>query len=634
MQRRCIGALVALGLLACNDRTRSPEHVDAAIDSEAKNKAFGAIDTSAIDANVSPCSDFYAYACGGWEANARIPDDEGAWLRVWSALRAASDDTAAAILKRDASEPSSDPSSRALGDFFAACLDTTAIDARGDVDLRAELDRIDTSSPEKTATSIARLHALGVDAIFALEPEPDPHDARATIAVVRQPSLSIPEARYADSESLRALGAYATRLFVLAGDAPDRADDEASAAIDLEARLAADFESRAVFRDPAHAVRIASVHDLARIQPHLQWTAYFAALGIDAPARIHVPTERYLRSLSAALSEAATLRAHLRWSLLRSMAPQASSAYREAAFAFARNETGQSSPPPRERECTRLVETLAGDALAPAFATAVIDPSTAQRALGLAGEVRAELAREYMTAHRDSIALKLARMRIEIDTPPDPVSLPDFDRQGFMIDLLRERESARKMGLSRVGKPTADRSGDIFFAPNAAFDPRRNRIGISPALLLGATLPERTDAAELGSLGAIIGHELVHAFDRTGSRYDANGAFDRTGETGPTIETDAITRDLDAAHLRSGALLDETVADVEGVEIARRALHHLVPDADDQDFFTAYAQLWCGKLRPEAMRAFVSSDAHPPPHVRVNEAVRRSPGFAQAFSCK
>lgn len=634
---RRVLALAALGLFACHGHARSRDSiVDAGAHSTAVNKVFGAIDETAIDATVSPCSDFYAYACGAWEAKTRIPDDEGSWLRTLSALRVASDDVAARILEADAEAPSSDPASRALGDFFAACRDTTAIDARGDVELRAELDRIDTSAPEKTAASIARLHLLGVDAVFDLAPEPDPRDARVTIAVVRQPALTLAEARYADAESIAALRAYATRLFVLGGDARGRAGDEAHDAIDLETSLAARFESRAVFRDPAHAIRIASAHDLPKIQPYLKWDAYFAALGSAPPARVHVPTETYLRGLSPALSNADRLRAYLRWSLLRSMAPQATSPYREAAFDFERRDTGQMSPPSRTRECTHLADTLLGDALAPAFGDAAVASETAQRAIALAADIRAELAREYRAAHRDRAGSKLASMRIAIETPPKNAILPDFDRERFVLDVFRARENGEKNALSRIGRATVDRGGDIFFTPNAAFDPRRNRIGISPALLLGARLPEHADAVELGTLGAIVGHELVHAFDRTGSRYDAEGTFDPTGagDAEPTLETEAIPRDLDAAHLRSGALYDETVAEVEGVEIARRALHHLLPDADDRAFFTAYAQLWCGELRPEAMRALVTNDAHPPPHVRVNEAVRRSPAFAEAFSCK
>jgi endothelin-converting enzyme/putative endopeptidase len=92
--------------------------------------------------------------------------------------------------------------------------------------------------------------------------------------------------------------------------------------------------------------------------------------------------------------------------------------------------------------------------------------------------------------------------------------------------------------------------------------------------------------------------------------------------------------------------LGENTADNGGLRLAYMALledakrKHLDMQAkqDDytpeQQFFLAYAQNWCGAMRPQMQRMLVQTNPHSPQQFRANGVLRNMPEFGQAFGCK
>jgi predicted metalloendopeptidase len=623
---RCLAAAFALTAIAACARSKKIEITStSAIADTPENKAFGDVDRDAIDLSVSPCADFYAYACGGWMKKTRIPDDEGMWSRSFHEVRARDESMLRAILERDAVAPPADePYSAPLGDFFASCMDETAIDARGDAELTSLLDDIDTRDADAIAKTIAHLHLLGVPALFVLEPEPDLRDANKVAAVIRQPPLT-------------------------------RASDP------LAKELSSGLEARSVFHDASARAQVVDANGLAKIAPNFPWKTYFFALGISPPPAIHVATPNYFSTMNRVLTEIEAtpterdaLRTMLRAELLHALAPTSSRAIADGDFQRARNEMGAISIAPRWKRCVRAADALLGDALAVPFARAAFGDEASARAhaitTSLISDMRAEVdSLSWMDADtRLRAQKKLATLSVSIGNPhekPDYGAL-SLGRASFLANDLRVREWVAGKRLAAIGRAT-DRDAWRFSAStaNAYFDPRKNELVIAAGILTPPIFDARD--RETFAFDFIVGHELTHAIDR---RFNENGNEDDWWSLQATAQFQervaCVRRDLEtiAANekiaLHVNQILDESVADSGGLELAYRKMaaeHPLAASeskARDQAFFTAFAQLSCTQFRPEALATFVAENAHAPPRIRVNRAVTDRPELADAFSCK
>src|ERR1700757_195360 len=138
MKEKFVAGLIAASLAAVASPSRAFDAVPV-------------IDPGAIDHAVSPCEDFYQFACGNWINKNPIPPDRGRWTR-FDVLTELNLEKLRAILETAAA--GADPATRKIGEFYASCMDEAAIEAKGLEALAPELARIDA------ATSAADLAAL------------------------------------------------------------------------------------------------------------------------------------------------------------------------------------------------------------------------------------------------------------------------------------------------------------------------------------------------------------------------------------------------------------------------------------------------------------------------------------------
>jgi endothelin-converting enzyme len=217
---------------------------------------------------------------------------------------------------------------------------------------------------------------------------------------------------------------------------------------------------------------------------------------------------------------------------------------------------------------------------------------------------------------------------------------------------LRAAQFEHRRTLNKLGKPI-DR-GEWSMTPqtvNAYYSPLRNEI-VFPAAILQPPFFDTTadDAVNYGAIGAVIGHEISHGFDDSGSQFDGTGNLRNwwSAEDAKLFKQRTTTlvgqfakyKVLDDQPLNGELTLGENIADLSGLAIAHKgyllALRgQSAPVIDgftgEQRFFMGWSQVWRRKYRDDNLRQRLSTDPHSPSEYRANGPVSNIDAFYAAF---
>ncbi len=191
------------------------------------------LDSAAMDRNADPCVDFYQYACGGWMKANPIPPDQTSWS-VYGKLYEDNLAYLRGILEQASSGTNRDPVTQKIGDYYAACMDQSAIDKLGAQPLRTDLAAIQNlAGTDQLPALIATLHLQGVFAAFRAGPTQDPDNSNDVIMEIAQGGLGLPDRDYyiaTDAKSQETRARYlqhVQKVFELLGDSPTTASANA-----------------------------------------------------------------------------------------------------------------------------------------------------------------------------------------------------------------------------------------------------------------------------------------------------------------------------------------------------------------------------------------------------------------------
>jgi putative endopeptidase len=454
-------------------------------------------------------------------------------------------------------------------------------------------------------------------------------------------------------------------LFTLTGTPEAQAKAKAETVYQLEKKLAEAQMGRVEMRDPYKTYNKFAFADFNQKTPAFNWALTFQDFGTSAPDSILVGAPKFFEAVNKLLIETPveTWKTYLTWNLLRGSAGYLSSPFVKASFAYSQVLSGQKVQAPRWQRMSAMTDGTLGELLGQLYVAKYFKPEAKARMIELVANLRKAFAvrinkLDWMSAETKEKALA----KLNAFTPK--IGYPDKwkNYDGLEISANEYYGNIRRAGawgfqenLAQLGKPV-DRSKWGMTPPtvNAYYSPVMNEI-VFPAGILQFPFfaADADDAINYGGIGAVIGHEMSHGFDDSGSQYDKDGTL-RNWWTKDDLakfkaRTELLGKQFDAytvqdtIHVNGKLTMGENIGDLGGLNMAYEAFKMTKQGkstkkidglSPDQRFFLAWAQVWRGSSLPETEAQQVLTDPHSPNQYRTIGAPVNMDAWYKAFDVK
>lgn len=635
------------------------------------------VDTAYLDPRVGACDDFYRYAVGRWQDTNEIPKDKARW-GAFDQIEARNREVMKAILESAMSPTSAKAGTvkRKMGDFYASGMNVkNGSKAAPEDNLAIAFAAMqDEKANKNMAATFALLHAQGTPVGFNFGIRQDQKNSSRYIVQLSQGGLGLPEREYYFSKDERSQKqrdqyvAHVAKVLALGGVPTNAATKAASDIMTLETAMAEAAMIRTDARDPDKTYNLMTLAQLQTLAPNIEWTDFFAALGIKETSDINIGQPKFFQALSKLAKEtpADTWAAYSTWHTLRTLSPQMGGEFEKENFAFyGKVLTGSEEMESREKRVIATIDRTMGEALGQLYVERAFKSAAKDKALELVKNVRLALRDRIQTLDwmgdetKQQAIIKLDAMNVKIGYPDvwknyDAVVIK---RDDYLGNVLRATRVEFQRQIDRLGKPI-DRSAWSMSPPtvNAYYNASINEI-VFPAGILQSPFFDvnADDASNYGGIGMVIGHELTHGFDDRGRKFDAIGNrrdwWTADDAARYTAKADAIAKQYDAfaplpqLNINGRATLGENIADFGGLTIAYLGLQKAIAANNNADakihgltnqqrFFVNYAQSWRQNIREAELRRRILTDSHSPARFRVLGPLGNLPEFQQAFGCK
>ena len=634
-------------------------------------KSTSGIDLANMDTTVSAGTDFFRYACGGWN-DAHPLTAEYSRYGTFDELFENSQKQLRELIEGLAAQKNNQAGSAAqkIGDLYNMAMDSVTLNKQGAEPVKAMLDKIagmkDKSEIVPMMTEMAH---IGIGTYFRSYVYADPKNSSLNIFQMGQGGINLGEKEYyLDTDSItqnirEQYKLYIGKLFQLAGFSEADAQQKVADVMEIETAIAKVSRSATELRDPEANYHKMSFDELKKTIAGIDWDAYMKGLGIQAPAELNVEQVEPIQEV-ARLMNTLPLSKHvsyLEYNLLDAAASCLSDDFVAARFDFyGKVLSGRQVNQPRWKRAVNSVNGMLGELVGEMYVEKYFPAAAKERMVKLVKNLQTALgeridAQEWMS---DSTKIraheKLAAFHVKVGYPDKwkDYSKLEIKNDSYWANVCRASEWGFNDMYSRIGK-TVDKY-EWLMTPqtvNAYYNPSTNEICFPAAILQPPFFNmEADDAANYGAIGVVIGHEMTHGFDDQGRQFDKDGNLTdwwAPGDADRFKERAQVMVDffnkievLPGLQANGELTLGENLADHGGLNVAYLAFQNATKDAPlgvvdgftpEQRFFLAYATLWAGNIRDEQIRVYTKSDPHSLGKWRVNGALPHIQAWYDAF---
>ena len=634
-------------------------------------KSTSGIDLANMDTTVSAGTDFFRYACGGWN-DAHPLTAEYSRYGTFDELFENSQKQLRELIEGLAAQKNNQAGSAAqkIGDLYNMAMDSVTLNKQGAEPVKAMLDKIagmkDKSEIVPMMTEMAH---IGIGTYFRSYVYADPKNSSLNIFQMGQGGINLGEKEYyLDTDSItqnirEQYKLYIGKLFQLAGFSEADAQQKVADVMEIETAIAKVSRSATELRDPEANYHKMSFDELKKTIAGIDWDAYMKGLGVQAPAELNVEQVEPIQEV-ARLMNTLPLSKHvsyLEYNLLDAAASCLSDDFVAARFDFyGKVLSGRQVNQPRWKRAVNSVNGMLGELVGEMYVEKYFPAAAKERMVKLVKNLQTALgeridAQEWMS---DSTKIraheKLATFHVKVGYPDKwkDYSKLEIKNDSYWANVCRASEWGFNDMYSRIGKPVD--KDEWLMTPqtvNAYYNPSTNEICFPAAILQPPFFNmEADDAANYGAIGVVIGHEMTHGFDDQGRQFDKDGNLtdwwapgdaDRFKERAQVMVVFFNKIEVLPGLQANGELtLGENLADHGGLNVAYLAFQNATKDAPlgvvdgftpEQRFFLAYATLWAGNIRDEQIRVYTKSDPHSLGKWRVNGALPHIQAWYDAF---
>ena len=649
-----------------------------AANAQEKSKNHG-IELQYMDKSVRPNDDFFTFVNGTWVKQTEIPSDRTRW-GSFDELRQNTDNDALAILKEAQADKNLDPKSdqaKAVN-LYKSILDTVTRNKQGITPLKPTLAKINAIKNVKDVQALlVEMEPYGGLGFFGSYIGADDKNSNRNILSVGPGRVGLPDRDYyvsedADSKEKKAkYEVHVARMLQYLGEKPADAKKDATRVLAIETAMSKPRFDRVERRDSRKSYNPMTIADLQKLTPSINWNSYFNDVKLPKIDTLIVSQPKYMMALEQIFKDfkVEDLKAYMKWTLLNGSTSMLSTEIENANFDFyGKTLTGAIKQRPRDERALQTVNGTVGEALGKLYVAKKFPPEAKAKAesmiknVFLAFENRINNLPWMTKATKASAIEKLHKSRIKIGYPDkwkdySALTITSPEKGGTYFENMKNLSKwSYEDDLTKLNKPVD--KDEWFMSPqtvNAYFNSSYNEIVFPAAILQPPFYDYKADeAVNYGGIGAVIGHEISHGFDDSGSRYNADGNLvdwwsaedleQFTGLGGALADQYSALQPLPGIYVDGKFTLGENIGDLGGVNAAYDGLQLYLKQngnpglidgyTPEQRFFISWATIWRTKARDEAIKNLVKTDPHSPGMYRAYVPLQNVDAFYKAFDIK
>jgi putative endopeptidase len=661
-----IMATAVLGFTACKNNT----------DKDTSVAEVPGIQLKYMDTTISPKTDFYDYVNGNWMKTTEIPAEESTW-GGFSILRKETRDDVLAILEsaqQNKTYAAGTDQAKAL-DIFESQLDTVARNKAGLKPLQPALDAVAGVKNLADLQSVLAKNLAVQAPFYSFSVFSNLSNSSMNAGYIGTGNLGLPDRDYyldQDSKAKEIRGQYVehiTRMLQYLGDDKASAKKQAERILKLETELAKPRLDKVQSRDTRNFNNPRTMAQIQQMVPAINWKNFISDLNISKEVDTLIVTEpAYMKELQEILKSTSIedLKTLTRWTTFNNAASYLTTELEKANWDFyEKTLNGVQKQKPADERALATVDGVVGEAVGKLYVEEKFPAEAKAKAEKMIANIKDAFKDriqnlEWMTDSTKAKAIeKLSKFTVKIGYPDkweDYAKLDVDANKTFFENMLAVRKWNMEDNLKDFGEPVdKTKWGMSPQTVNAYFNPSFNEIVFPAAILQPPFYNYQADeAVNYGGIGAVIGHEISHAFDDSGARFDGDGNLKNwwsdedlknfTGRGDALAQQYSDIEVADSLNINGKFTLGENIGDLGGVLASYDGLQKFYAEngkpgkidgfTPEQRFFISWATIWRTKMRDDALRTRIKTDPHSPGMYRAYVPLQNVDSFYEAFNIK